>query len=359
MKNWQVSLVILFNACVWREPKQDVCHRSESLDEIVELTIAVSDPPWGGHEATNEAALRACRMWESIGISCSIADSLENADIYIDFYSDWDCKNAGFVGTIGDFHGKRPGIWLNGANICFPSEGVREWFVHVVAHEIGHMLGIDDVPGFCGNAIMNPAIERLQPTTFLAAITEIDLHAFLERNSHSLLLSGNAVLDCETEETSANAPAPVAEEVDTEPLVTSIWIEPELLPWSAEIMDGCSWWAPVHFSCVLASSRQEAEIIVREFKSDACGIAGFTYYDWTLFDGRYAVEINIDCMPGSGSASNWTQKVAAHEIAHTQGVGHVPFFCGDAVMNLYLTSRTSISSIDVSAWQERYENYLK
>lgn len=362
MKNCLVPLVILFNACACSEPQNDVCLQSESLDEIVELTIAVADSPWGGQEATNDAALTACQMWGEIEISCSLADSLENADIYVDFYSDWDCREGGFVGKFDNYHDDKMGIWLNGANVCLPSENLRERFIHLVAHEIGHMLGIEDVPTFCGNAIMNPAIERLQPTAVLSAITETDLLAFSERNTRSLLLGGKTVLDCgdeprETNEIPTDVPT---KEIDAEPLTVNLWFESEVLPWARDVLDGCSWWAPVHLSCALASSPEEAGVIVRNFETDTCGIAGFTYYDWSIFNGRYVTEINLDCMPSEpDDASNWIHKVAAHELAHTQGVGHVPLFCGEAIMNPYLTGRSSISSADVSAWRERYEDYLK
>lgn len=361
MKNWMAVLSVFFSACIWREPKQDACSRELTLEGDIAITIAVGDPPWGGQEASDEAALTACRMWESVGISCSVADSLENADVYVDFYEDWDCGDAGHIGILGDFHDRRPGIWLNGANVCLPSEGVREWFIHLVTHEIGHMLGIEDTPAFCGDAVMNPAIERGQPTTVLSAITETDLRAFAERNHRSLLLGGETVLDCgdgsrETDETPTDIPV---EEIDSDPLTANLWLEPAILPWSNEILNGCSWWSPVHLSCALAPSRREAEVIVRNL-TNTCGVAGFTYYDWQMLNGRYIVEINIDCMPSDpDSASNWMRQVAAHELAHTQGVGHVPFFCGEAIMNPALTNRTSISSADVSAWRERYEDYLK
>lgn len=362
MKNWMAVLSVFFSACVWHEPKQDICNRKSTLEEVTEVTIAVADSPWGGLTATNDAALAACQMWESVGISCSIADSLENAEVYVDFYYDWGCREGGFVGKLGNHHDDKIGIWLNGANVCLPSEGVREWFTHLVTHEIGHMLGIEDVPVFCGNAIMNPAIERRQPTTVLSTLTETDLLAFAERNAHSLLLGGETVLDCENQDENEQTPdnTPVAEEIDANPITATLWLEPEVLPWSGAILDGCSWWAPVHLSCALASSPEEAAVIVRDFESDACGVAGFTYYDWSIFDGRYVMEINLDCMPSeSNNPLSWVRKVAAHELAHTQGVDHVPFFCGEAIMNPSLTGRLSISSADVSAWRERYENYLK
>lgn len=361
MKNMVIVFGVICSACVNREPKQDVCSREEALEGIVPLTIAVNDPAWAGLNDPPEAALDACKMWEDIGISCSLADSVENADIYVDSFSDWDCPTGGEVAILGDLHNRKPGIWINDASPCLPAENVRGWFVHLVAHEIGHMIGVSDVPLFCGNSIMNPAIERLQPATILSAITETDLQAFSERNTRSLLLDGETVLDCgDGPNEEAPEEVPAAEEVDTDPMTATLWLEPKILPWSKAISDGCSWWAQVHLSCEFALSAREAEVIIRDLESDACGIAGFTYYDWELFGGRYVVEINLNCMPNEPSdASNWIRKVAAHELAHTQGVGHVPLFCGDAVMNPYLTNRSSISSADVSAWRERYENYLQ
>ncbi|MBI2099229.1 hypothetical protein HYT45_02305 [Candidatus Uhrbacteria bacterium] len=341
MKNAIFALGFACFGCVWREPLPPVCGKSEPLNETVQLAIAVFDPPWGGQEASNEAALAGCKMWETVGVSCSLAETVEEADIYVDFYSDWDCREDGFVGALGDYHDRKRGVWINSAYPCLPSD-IRPWFTHLVAHEIGHLFGISDVPAFCGNAVMNPAIERHQPFTLLSAISEGDRLAFTERyHTSSLLDSGEAVLDCGDDVAPPPEPAPpdeepmsCASETGGETIAISVWFEPELLAWSEQVLSGCSWWTPVHASCVRASSREDAEVVVREYKSERCGVAGFTYRDYDGLDGRYAVEFNLDCMPEEpAAAEEWMTAVASHELAHTQGVDHVPFFCGEAVMN--------------------------
>lgn len=353
MKNPVTIFGIILSACVWHEPVPPVCSHKESLAETLEISITIRGDGHRNTSMLSDEVLTACNMWEEVGVTCVMANSAESADLIVGFYIDNSCNKAGFVGSLGGI----TGIWINDQTSCRPSEEFSPWLTHLVAHEFGHLFGVDDIPIFCGAGIMGPAVERYQPTTLLSALTEGDIKSFNERN-HSAFLDGNAVLDCGDDTVPENIPAhnsvPCAESVSTEVKVLRLWLEQDVAPYKREIMGGCYYWTPVNVSCASAPSPEEADVIVQAYPSEyGCGIAGYTYINQ---NDKYIFELNTSCLPEDAErAKTKVRAISAHELGHTLGIIHVPAFCGAAVMNPLLTRRTCISDTDVSAWQERYE----
>lgn len=350
MKNLMVCLSVIFGACVWREPLPPVCSRGESVTEAREVAVAILGSSRWNAPMLSDEILSACNMWGEVGIACTLADSEESADILVGFYTDAGCNEAGFTGSFGGVRG----IWINDQSSCRPDVAFSPWLTHLVAHEMGHVFGVDDVPGFCNAGIMGSAIERYEPTAVLSALAESDKQAFGERYS-SAFLDGDAVLDCghdndEPEEVPVSESVPCAGSVNSEAEVLSLWISPEVAFWQAEIIDGCSYWAPVNVSCESASAPEEADVVVRTY-SGGCGIGGYAYLGG---EGKYVFELNVSCLPeDTEKAERKVRAVSAHELGHTLGIIHVPAFCGEAVMNPILVPRTCLSDADIYAWQER------
>lgn len=351
MKNLMVCLSAVFGACVWREPLPPVCSRGESITEARQIMVSIRGSGHWNIPMLSDEILSACNMWGEVGITCALTDSEESADLVVGFYTDYRCGEAGFAGSLG---GAR-GVWINDQSSCLPDVEFSPWLTHLVAHEFGHIFGVDDVPGFCGAGIMGPAIERYEPTALLSALAESDTLAFGERY-YSAFLDGDAVLDCgkdddAPEEIPVSESVPCADSINSEAEVLSLWISPEVASWQAEIMDGCSYWAPVNVSCESVTSSEEADVIVHTY-GGGCGVAGYAYHGE---NGKYVFELNVACLPEDGPrAERKVRAISAHELGHTLGIIHVPAFCGEAVMNPVLTRRTCLSATDVSAWQERY-----
>lgn len=352
MKKWLIFFGIVFSACVWREPSDDVCSHEQSVEAEREITVAIrSGSSYWNIAMLSDEALSACDVWNKVGIACEPADSEDSADILIGFYTDRGCAAAGFVGWLGDDYG----IWINDWSSCRPDSELSPWFTHALAHEFGHLFGVGDVPVFCGAGIMNPAIERYEPTVLLSAITESDVNAFGERY-RSAFLDGDAVLDC-GEDKPAEIPVsnstPCVGRISVAAEVLSLYLEPAVLPWEEEVKEGCSYWTPVNVSCVSVETPEDANVLIRAFPAEeGCGVAGFAYLD---VNGKYVFELNVACLPDDAiRAANKVRRVSAHELGHTLGIIHVPEFCGEAVMNPFLNLRTCLSGADVSAWRERY-----
>lgn len=372
-----IALVLGLFGCDQGEELPDWCpdqHQDEVDETLVaepprgENSVAIWAPgePWGSR-AGQEAALAGCRMWEPVGFTCHLVADPEDADIVVD-YVDAGCDYIARNDLFGACNQKGT-IWINTSRDCQPPNIDHvPWLSQVVAHEIGHsLLFIQEVPQFCGEAVMNPAIERFREYSPVSAITEGDRHACTSGMSNITLRTGVEVpIDCGVaDDWEAWNDLPIddcAEAIEAEPTVVSIWLEEDALEWQSSILAGCAWWSPVGVSCVLAPSRDEADAVVRDSGETCTSVGGISFKDKTL-DGRWAVELADPCWdpdhPGHVEsdleAEQKIERIFAHELGHVIGVDHVPYFCADALMNPSpKRGRTCITPADVSAWQERF-----
>lgn len=392
-------VILLLAAC--STPKEEsplleeICSNSTALDNEVppvEVTISLVPYPralWTGTpenvELGKSAVLQACNMWSEVAnISCSYSNAPDLADIYVDAFEDWDCVDGdAFVGSLATEHNHTRGIWVNTAPCTTedlasgdPRISWNEWLTHIVAHEIGHMFGIEDVPGFCGSAVMNSNIEdhKTIPGGFITdRVTTFDRRAFLERYRTSPILDndndGVNVVDCNDENNNEEILTPPSDEctsgevdIDYQESEVKLWFaDTESLEWKTEILEGCSRWSQVGIKCSVVEDLNTATVVVKNFLESSCnGAVGYTYYnDRTR---QYVFQVAYGCYSwlSPEEQADRIKSIAAHELAHTQGVEHVPAFCGEAIMNPHLNKRTCISDSDICAWNERQqENFLQ
>lgn len=331
-------------------------------------SVAIWAPgePWG-NKYSQQAALAGCRTWEPIGFTCHLVADPEQADIRVD-YVDSGCDYVARNDLFGACDQKGT-TWINTSRDCQPPDiDHLAWIQQLVAHEIGHvLLFIQEVPQFCGEAVMNPAIERFREYSPQNAITEGDRHVCTSGMSTITLRTGVEVpIDCgvadDWDDWRDLPIADCAEPVEAEPEVYTLWLEDGVLEWEEAIFAGCAWWDVVGVSCELAPSREEADVVVRDQDWACSGYAGEAFKDKTL-DGRWAMEFPDPCrdpeypwyVESDEEAETEVEDTVAHEMGHVIGVDHVPYFCGDAAMNPSgKRGRTCLTPTDIAAWQERF-----
>ncbi|OGL72698.1 hypothetical protein A3D72_00455 [Candidatus Uhrbacteria bacterium RIFCSPHIGHO2_02_FULL_57_19] len=355
-----MKIIALFLVSFWGCAGEDQddgpswCPKNNYLNgegSVAVWAIGEYEGPW------QTAAMNGCRVWEPLGISCFLVTDPDAADIVVDYYYDTTCQEAAKNDLFGSC-GQQGGVWINTARECRESMDDSiywDWLTQLIAHEIGHLLIISDIPSFCGVGIMNPTIERFQDYTPLEAITDLDRQACHSGDGKYLF---GVELDCGVERVDTYGQPPdecSTEVIEAEPTTISLWFKEETIAWTDEVLAGCAWWRQMQISCGVAPSQDAADVIIRKSDQYCTGMGAVTFRDKTL-GGRYAINIPEPCESESAeAASKKIERVAAHEIGHVLGVDHVPFFCADASMNPSgKPDRTCLTSADINAWRERF-----
>ena len=161
----------------WDDLPIDRCAETIDVEPTV-VTLWVEE----GMVHWRDAVLAGCTWWDPVGVSCQLAGSKDEAEVIVRD-TGYSCESAaGWSFRDSTLDGRyavelsEPCRDLNARSHVTSDEEAEQKIERVFAHEFGHVLGVDHIPYFCADALMNPTYKSGRQ-----CITPADVAAWQER----------------------------------------------------------------------------------------------------------------------------------------------------------------------------------
>lgn len=339
-----ISLCLAVFACDPTQPETEttkpVCVPPPATPEPLQINFLWNDTGL----LSRSAFADACARFSDLGVACGEVKTVGEANVIVDTYYDpAGCFDNSRLYAKNDFGVNLPtiAVFWN----CMPEEGRGEWLRGVFTKTIAGLFGIEGIPAFCGESSFAYTVnEPGFSGPYYTALTETDLVAWAYRpHSGSVIGPKNEPNYCgpEIRQLDSACARPVVEKTYT----VKLWVEDTMKDAAGA---GCALWNAFDVVCV-ETEKDAADVHIYQAEQAANAPIGFTAFNydnekWEIFIIR--------------SGDNYLRKMAvAHEIGHTFGVQHVPWWCAKTVMGAYFNQVNCLTEGDYRAWLERYSPF--
>lgn len=335
MKNvFVIFILFVFSSCgqepaVVQNDCQDVRFAYATPSPVV--IRAYLDPDWPqGH---NRIITALNTYWSKVSVSV-IPSNIETADIGVAVVQGV-CKTPIMVGHLPIY----PWNKMDTIIMDLGCSKLADWLDRLsslLSNALGNAMGIEEYPGFCSNGIMSSNVSRIKGDISRDLSAE-DMIAFRQRKKFAS--SWEYKWKCAEKKEWERGTYNTSEMKEVKFQISSNFVMP------------IGEWLNSYFEVFGRKfvESENADFSITTMSGDGCSPAAIAYPE------LHRVDIKEGCLSGE---KEHDASLLAHEVAHLFGVGHIPEYCGNALMDPELNPGPFFTDKDIMAWQERDVEFL-